>query len=156
MLLPHCYCCCAKHSFTGAVGSGDGPGDSVPARPTNLDTSRTSAYCASSRCGGGGSLDIFFFSANMTLFYLSLSGRGLDIDYNTVPNVLLNPSQYFNEVSECFHLNPLFLWTGLIISCNGNDFYINLLTNTCQWCCSVYKCLYNKCTHGPYGLLYSE
>ena len=99
---------------------------------------------------------IFFFSANMTLFYLSLSGRGLDIDYKTVPNMLLNPSQYFNEVSECFHLNPLFLWTGLIISCNRNDFYINLLTNTCQWCCSVYKCLYNKCTHGSYGLLYSE
>ena len=34
--------------------------------------------------------------------------------------------------------------------------YVNLLTNTCQWYCSVYKCLYNKCTHGPYGLLYSE
>ena len=32
---------------------------SVPGRPTNLDNSRTRAYCARSRCGWGG-LDIFF------------------------------------------------------------------------------------------------
>ena len=32
----------------------------VPVRPTNLDNSRARAYCACSRCKGGGCLDIFF------------------------------------------------------------------------------------------------
>ena len=45
----------------------------VPGRPTNLDNSGARAYCACSRCGGGGGcLDIFF--SNLTLlFSLSVS-----------------------------------------------------------------------------------
>ena len=52
----------------GAVVLGKPP---VPGRPTNLDNSRTKAYCACSRCGGG-CLDVFslvyhFFSFSPSL-----------------------------------------------------------------------------------------
>ena len=43
----------------------------VPGRPTNLDKSRTRAYCACSRCGWG--LFGHFFSHPSFLFSLSLS-----------------------------------------------------------------------------------
>ena len=45
-------------------------------RPSNLDNSRTRAYCACSRCGWG-CLDIFF-SSILSLFFLPLSGRRQD------------------------------------------------------------------------------
>ena len=48
-----------------------------PGRPTNLDNSRTKAYCACSRCGRG--LFGFFFSL-VYLFFFSLFGRRPDID----------------------------------------------------------------------------
>ena len=55
----------------------------VPGRPTNLDYSRTGAYCACSRCGWG--LFGHFFSYLSLLFLSpSLSGRRPDIDWNTV------------------------------------------------------------------------
>ena len=45
----------------------------VPGRPTNLDYSRARAYCACSRCGGGGRcLDIFFSHLSL-LFSFTLS-----------------------------------------------------------------------------------
>ena len=49
----------------------------VLGRPTNLDYSRARAYCACSRCGGGGGccLDIFFSHLSF-LFSFSLSLRG--------------------------------------------------------------------------------
>ena len=47
----------------------------VPGRPTNLDNSRTKAYCAFSRCGRGG-LDIFSLIYHFSSFSLSL-GDGL-------------------------------------------------------------------------------
>ena len=50
----------------------------VPGRPTNLDYSRTRAFCACRRCGGG-CLDIFL-SSIISLFFLPLSGRRFDID----------------------------------------------------------------------------
>ena len=43
----------------------------VPGRPTNLDYSRTRAYCACSRCGWG--LFGHFFSPLPLLFSFSLS-----------------------------------------------------------------------------------
>ena len=51
---------------------------SVPGRPTNLDNSRTRAYCICSRCG----LGLFgnFFSRLSFLLVFSLSGRWADID----------------------------------------------------------------------------
>ena len=52
----------------------------VPGRPTNLDYSRARAYCACSRCGWG-CLDIFLSSIT-SLFFLPLSGRWPDIDWN--------------------------------------------------------------------------
>ena len=51
----------------------------VPGRPTNLDYSRAKAYCARSRCGGGG-VWTFFLSSITSLFFLPLSGRRPDID----------------------------------------------------------------------------
>ena len=57
----------------------------VPGRPTNLDYSRARAYCACSRCvgGGGGGEGVdwtFFLSSSTPLFLLPLSGRRPDID----------------------------------------------------------------------------
>ena len=47
----------------------------VPGRPTNLDLSRASAYCACSRCGWG--LFEYIFSNLSFLFSFSLSlGEG--------------------------------------------------------------------------------
>ena len=43
----------------------------VPGRPTNLDYSRTRAYCACSRCGWG-CLDIFSFVYHLSPVSLSL------------------------------------------------------------------------------------
>ena len=54
----------------------------VPGRPTNLDYSRTRAYCTCSRCGWG-CLDLFF-SSIISHFFLPLFGRRLDIDWYTV------------------------------------------------------------------------
>ena len=51
----------------------------VPGRPTYLHFSRAMAYCACSRCGWGGCLDIFFSRLSF-LFFLPLSGRRRDID----------------------------------------------------------------------------
>ena len=50
----------------------------VPGRPANLDYSRARAYCASNRYGWG-SLDIFL-SSIISLFFLPLFGKRLDID----------------------------------------------------------------------------
>ena len=50
----------------------------VPGRPTNLDKSRASAFCAFSRCGWG-CLDIFSLVYHFS-FFLPLSGRRPDID----------------------------------------------------------------------------
>ena len=50
----------------------------VPGRPTNLDYSRTGAYCACRRCGGG--VLTFFLSSIISLFFLPPSGRRPDID----------------------------------------------------------------------------
>ena len=44
---------------------------SVPGRPTNLDNSRTRAYCACSRCGRG-LFGHFFLSSIFSLFFLPL------------------------------------------------------------------------------------
>ena len=52
---------------------------SVPGRPTNLDYSRTRAYCACSRCGWG-FVWTFFLPSISSLFFLLLSGRQPDID----------------------------------------------------------------------------
>ena len=51
---------------------------SVPRRPTNLDNSRTRAYCACNRCRWG--LIGHFFSSLSFLFSFSLFGRRPDID----------------------------------------------------------------------------
>ena len=51
----------------------------MPGRPPNLDKSRTKAYCACSRCGGGGCLDIFL-SSIISLIFLPLSRRRPDLD----------------------------------------------------------------------------
>ena len=51
---------------------------SVPGRPTNLDNSRTRAYCACSRCGRG--LFGHFFLSSFFLFSFSLFRRRPDID----------------------------------------------------------------------------
>ena len=51
----------------------------VPGRPTNLCYSRTRAYCACSR-GGGGWVGHFFLSSIISLFFFPLSGRRPDID----------------------------------------------------------------------------
>ena len=51
----------------------------VTGRPTNLDKSRTRAYCACSRCGLG-LFGHFFLSSIISLSFLSLSGRRSDID----------------------------------------------------------------------------
>ena len=51
----------------------------VPGRPTDLDNSRTGAYCACGRCGWG----LFghcFSHLSTSLFFLRLSGRRPDID----------------------------------------------------------------------------
>ena len=47
----------------------------VPGRPI----CRARAYCAGSRCGGGGLFGHFFFRLSF-LFFLPLSGRRPDID----------------------------------------------------------------------------
>ena len=51
----------------------------VPGRPTNLDKSKTGAFCA---CGGCGwwLYGQFFLSSIISLFFLPLSGRRTDID----------------------------------------------------------------------------
>ena len=51
----------------------------VPGRPTNLDQSRARACCAGSRCGWG-VVWTFSLSSIISLFFLPLSGRRLDID----------------------------------------------------------------------------
>ena len=53
----------------------------VPARLANWDYSRARAYCTCSRSGWA--LFEHFFS-HLSLFYLPLSGRRPDIDFNTV------------------------------------------------------------------------
>ena len=55
----------------------------VPGRPTNLDFSRARAYCANSRCRWG-LFGFFFLSSIISLFFLPLSGRPPDIDWNAV------------------------------------------------------------------------
>ena len=52
----------------------------VPERPTNLDNSRATAYCACSRCGG---VVWTFFSPLSLPFFRPFSGRRPDIDCNT-------------------------------------------------------------------------
>ena len=65
----------------------------VPGRNTNLDYSRTKAYCACSRCvGWGGGVWTFFLSSIIFLFYLLLSGRRPDIDCNTVLKAVKPPN----------------------------------------------------------------
>ena len=54
-------------------------------RPTDLDYSRARAYCAYSRCGGGGGGRVvgvwtFFLSSIISRFFLPLSRRRPDID----------------------------------------------------------------------------
>ena len=51
---------------------------SVPGRPTNLDNTRTIAYCACSKSGWG--LFGHFFSRLSFLFSFSPSGRRPDVD----------------------------------------------------------------------------
>ena len=51
----------------------------VPGRPTNLDDSRTRAYCACSRCGWG-LFGHFLLSSILSLLFLPLFGRRPDID----------------------------------------------------------------------------
>ena len=51
----------------------------VPGHPTNLDYSKTRAYCTCSRCGWG-LFGNFFLSSVFSLFFLPLSGRWPDID----------------------------------------------------------------------------
>ena len=52
----------------------------VPGRPTNLDGSRTRAYCACGRCGWG-LFGLLLLSSLFFLFpFLPLSGRWPDID----------------------------------------------------------------------------
>ena len=55
----------------------------VLGRPINLDDSRARVYCACSRCGWG-LVWTLFLSSIISLFFLSLSGRRPDIDFNTV------------------------------------------------------------------------
>ena len=52
---------------------------SVPGSSTNLDYSRTRAYCTCSRCGWG-LFGHFFSHLSFSLFFLPLSGRRPDID----------------------------------------------------------------------------
>ena len=54
----------------------------VPGRHTNLDNSKTRAYCACSRCGWG-CLDIFFSPLPFLSSFFLLRRRP-DIDLNTV------------------------------------------------------------------------
>ena len=54
----------------------------VPGRPANLDKSRARAY--SLAVYAGGVVWTFFLSSIISLFFLPLSGRRLDIDLNTV------------------------------------------------------------------------
>ena len=49
----------------------------VPGPPTNLDKSRARAYCAYSRCGGGGVVWTVLLSSIISLFFLPHSGRRL-------------------------------------------------------------------------------
>ena len=59
----------------------DGPGKTSSAGASyNLDYSRARAYCACSRCGGGGVVWTFFLLSIISLFLLPLSGRRPDID----------------------------------------------------------------------------
>ena len=51
----------------------------VPGRPTNLDYSRARACCACSRCGWG-LFGHFFLLSMLSLLFLPLFGRRLDID----------------------------------------------------------------------------
>ena len=55
----------------------------VLGRPTNLDYSRARAYCACTRCGWR-LFGHFFLSSIISLLSLPLSGRGPDIDWNSV------------------------------------------------------------------------
>ena len=52
---------------------------SVPGRPTSLDDSRASVYCACNRCGWG-LFGHFFSHLSFSLFFLPLFGRRPDID----------------------------------------------------------------------------
>ena len=62
--------------FGGAIVLGKLP---VPGHLTNLDDSRARAYCACSGCGWG-------WFGHFSLFFLPLSGRWPDKDWNTVSN----------------------------------------------------------------------
>ena len=53
----------------------------VPGRPTNLDYSRTRAYCAYSRCGWGFCLDI------VSLIYKGWSGGAMVLGKLPVPGL---------------------------------------------------------------------
>ena len=55
---------------------------SVPGRSTNSNNSRTSAYCLAVG-EGGGHLDIFSVIFHFSLFFLPLSRRQPNIDWNT-------------------------------------------------------------------------
>ena len=59
----------------GAMALGKLP---VPGHPTNIDYSRTRAYCTCSRCRWG--LFGHFHSRVISLFFLPLSGGWPDID----------------------------------------------------------------------------
>ena len=52
---------------------------SVHGRPTSLDDSRATAYCACNRCGWE-VVRTFFLSSIFILFFLPLFGRRPDID----------------------------------------------------------------------------
>ena len=55
----------------------------VPGRPTYLEYNRTRAFCTCRRCGRG-LLGHFFLSSITSFFFLPLSGRRPDIDWNIV------------------------------------------------------------------------
>ena len=67
-------------NFEGLVSLYDGARKlSVPGRPNNLSDSRARAYCACSRCGRD-LFGYFFSHLSFLIFFLSFSGRSLDID----------------------------------------------------------------------------
>ena len=55
----------------------------VPGRPPSFDYSRARAYCACGRCGWVW-VWTFFLSSIISLFFLPLSGRRPDMDWDTV------------------------------------------------------------------------
>ena len=106
---------------------------SVLGRPTNLDNSRTRAYCACSRCGSG--LFEHFFSRLSFLCPFSLCGRRPDIENTMLVSFdtqFIRQNQKQRRNGEACRASPTYFWSSLMNLISKDSyvvFYLSCIIN---------------------------